>query len=151
MEQFILPLAIGSNKTIRHDIKTLLLWAEESQKALWIASRNFARDVLSRGNRLPDKKDIQSIVQQMPIHSWYWSVLESRFHEMLQEYKLNREPDEILCQWLRSVRDAVAQSWGQHRASVSMGDAWAIRALVKAEGPIRAKLRELDEEILKHR
>lgn len=149
MEQFILPVAIGTNKSIRHDIRTLLVWAEESQKALWIASKNFARDVLSRGGRPPDKKDIQSIVQQAPIHSWYWSVLEARFHEMLQEYKLNREPDEILYQWLKSVRDAVVQSWEQHRSSVSMGDAWAIRALVKAEGPIRAKLKELDKEILK--
>jgi CRISPR system Cascade subunit CasA len=30
-----------------------------------------------------------------------------------------------------------------------MGDAWAIRALVKAEGPVRRKLNELKEEILK--
>ena len=149
MEQFVLPVVIGTNKTIRHDIKTLLVWAEESQKALWIASKNFARDVLSRGDRPPDKKDIQSIVQQMPIHSWYWSVLEAPFHEILQGYKFSREPDEILYQWLKSVRETLAQSWEQHRASVSMGDAWAIRALVKAEGPIRAKLKELDEEILK--
>ena len=40
-------------------------------------------------------------------------------------------------------------AWEQHRASASMGDAWAIRAVVKAEGPIRAKLKELDEEIRK--
>lgn len=150
MEQFILPVGIGTNRTIRHDIKTLLVWAEESQKALWIASKNFARDVLSRGDRPPDKKDIQSIVQQMPIHSWYWSVLEARFHEMLPEYKLNREPDEVLYQWLKSVRDAVAQSWEQHRIAVSMGDAWAIRALVKAERVVRAKIRELDDEIRKY-
>jgi CRISPR system Cascade subunit CasA len=30
-----------------------------------------------------------------------------------------------------------------------MGDAWAIRALVKAEGPVQRKLKELKEEILK--
>jgi CRISPR system Cascade subunit CasA len=30
-----------------------------------------------------------------------------------------------------------------------MGDAWAIRALVKAEGPVRRKLRELKDEIMK--
>jgi CRISPR system Cascade subunit CasA len=150
MEQFILPVTIGTNKTIRHDIRALLVWAEESQKALWIASKNFARDVLSRGDRPPDKKDIQSIVQQMPIHTWYWSVLESRFHKMLREYKLNREPDEILYQWLKIVRDTLAQSWEQHRASVSMGDAWTIRALVKAERIVRAKIRELDDEIRKY-
>jgi len=30
-----------------------------------------------------------------------------------------------------------------------MGDAWAIRALVKAEGPMWRKLKELNAEILK--
>ena len=30
-----------------------------------------------------------------------------------------------------------------------MGDAWAIRALVKAEGPVRRKLKELNDEIAK--
>lgn len=131
---------------IRHDIKTLLVWAEESQKALWITSKNFSRNVLSRGDRLPEKNDIQSIVQQMPIHSWYWSVLEARFHEMLRGYKCNRDPDELLYHWLKPVRDTLARSWEQHRNSVSLGDAWAIRALVKADGPIRVKITELDEE-----
>ena len=75
--------------------------------------------------------------------------MEARFYEILQEYELNHGSDEILCQWLKSVRYALKQAWEQHRTSVSMGDAWAIRALVKAEGPVRAKLRELDEEIFK--
>lgn len=149
MERFVIPALLAANQTIRHDIKTLLVWAEESQTSLWIASKNFARDLLSRGDRPPDKKDIRNVLQQMPVHSWYWSVLEARFHEILQEYKLNHGPDEILSQWLRSVRDALKQAWEQHRTSVSMGDAWAIRALVKADGPVRAKLKELDEEILK--
>lgn len=149
MERFVIPALLAGNRTIRHDIKTLLVWAEESQKSLWIASKSFARDVLSRGDRPPDKKDIRSVVQQMPMHSWYWSVLEARFHEILQEYKLNHGSDEILCQWLKSIRNTLKQAWEQHRASVSMGDAWAIRALVKAEGPVRAKLKELDDEILK--
>ncbi|HSL03102.1 MAG TPA: hypothetical protein VK901_06145, partial [Nitrospiraceae bacterium] len=69
MERFVIPALLAANPTIRHDIKTLLVWAEESQKALWIASKSFARDVLSRGDRPPDKKAIRSVVQQMPVHS----------------------------------------------------------------------------------
>ena len=37
----------------------------------------------------------------------------------------------------------------QHSASVSTGDAWAIRALVKAEGRVLRKIKELQDEIVK--
>ena len=57
--------------------------------------------------------------------------------------------DDIRCQWVKSVRNTLTAVWDQHRASVSTGDAWAIRALVKAEGPVRRKLNELNNEILK--
>jgi len=36
----------------------------------------------------------------------------------------------------------------RHRVSVSPGDAWTLRALMKAERPVLRKLRELNEEIL---
>jgi CRISPR system Cascade subunit CasA len=88
-------------------------------------------------------------MQQMPLNPWYWSVLESRFHEILREYSLDRESDDIRRDWLTSVRDALKKAWEQHRASVSMGDAWAIRALVRAEKPVDDKLKELKREILK--
>ena len=85
----------------------------------------------------------------MPLNSWYWSALESRFHEILREYTLDRYYEDIRCLWLKSVGDTLKTAWEQHRASVSMGDAWAIRALVKAEGPVWRKLKELNAEILK--
>ena len=37
----------------------------------------------------------------------------------------------------------------QHSDSVSSGDAWSIRALMKAEGSVWRKLKELNEEIKK--
>lgn len=147
MERFVLPAALAAERIVRTEVEQLLTAAEEAQKALWAACSSFARNVLSRGDRPPDKKDIKTFVQQMPVNSWYWSVLEARFHEMLAAYTPERDPDDIHCQWLKSVRNALAQAWERHRASVSMGDAWAIRALVKAEGAIRVKLRELDEDI----
>jgi CRISPR system Cascade subunit CasA len=149
MERFALPKALLGDRVIRHEIRQLLADAEEAQKSLWMSCRSYARDLLSRGKRDPDKKDIKGFVEQMPVNSWYWSALESRFHEILREYTLERNYDDIRCEWLRSVRDTLKNAWEQHRASVSMGDTWAIRALVKAEGPIQNKLKELNDEIMK--
>lgn len=149
MERFALPEALAGDRFIRTEIRQLLTDAEEAQKSLWLACRSFARDLLSRGDREPAGKDISKFVGQMPVNSWYWSTLESRFHEILREYTLDRDYEDIRCQWLKSVRHTLVVAWDQHGASVSMGDAWAIRALVKAEGPILRKQKELSDEIIK--
>lgn len=149
MERFALPEALGGAHGIRTEINHLLTGATEAQKSLWVACSSFARGLLSRGDRKPDEKDIREFVKQIPVNSWYWSILESRFHEILREYTLDRDFDDILCQWLKSVRATLRSAWGQHRASVSIGDAWAIRALVKAEEPMLRKLKELNDEIAK--
>jgi CRISPR system Cascade subunit CasA len=149
MERFALPEALAGDRFIRAEIRQLLKDSEDAQKCLWFACRSFARYILSRGDREPAGKDISSFVEQMPLNAWYWSSLESRFHEILREYTLERDSEDIRCQWLKSVRDTLRAAWAQHSASVSMGDAWAIRALVKAEGPVLRKLKELNEEILK--
>lgn len=150
MERFILPGALASDRSIRTEIRQLLGDAEETQKSLWLACRSYARDLLSRGERDPDKKDISAFVEQMPASPGYWSALESAFHEILRDYRLERDPDDIRCQWLKAVRAALSRAWAQHSASVSSGDAWAIRALVKAEAPVLRKLKELNTEILKY-
>jgi CRISPR system Cascade subunit CasA len=150
MERFALPEAITGDRHIRTEIRQLLTLAEEAQKSLWQACRSFARDMLSRGERDPVKEDIKKFVAQMPVNSLYWSDLEACFHEILQGYTLDRDPDDIRCQWLKSIRDTMRSAWEQHRASVSMGDAWAIRAIVKAEGLVWRKLKELNDEIEKH-
>jgi len=149
MERFALPEALMGDRFMRTEIRQLLSDAEETQKSLWLACRSFARDLLSRGEREPAGRDISGFVQQMPVNSWYWATLESRFHEILREYTLERDSEDIRCQWLRSIRDTLTKAWDQHRASVYMGDAWVIRALVKAEGPVLRKRKELNEEILK--
>jgi CRISPR system Cascade subunit CasA len=149
MERFALPDALRGDRFVRVELKQLLSDAEDAQKSLWLACCSFARDLLSRGNRKPHDNDVKGFVQQMSVNSWYWSALESRFHEILREYTQERDPDDIRCLWLKSVRDTMDAAWGQHRASVSMGDAWAIRALVKAEKPVGLKLRALNDEIAK--
>lgn len=150
MERFALPGALSGNPFIRTGIKQFLTDAEEAQKSLWLACRSFARDLLCRGDRDPAGKDIKGFVAQMPVNSWYWSAMESHFHEILHEYTLERDSEDIRCQWLKSVQETLRAAWEQHRASVSRGDAWAIRALVKAEGHVVRKLKELNEEIQKY-
>lgn len=147
MERFALPAALAENHYIRTEIRQLLTDAEEIQKALWSACCSYARDILCRGEREPAAKDIKGFVKQLPAIAWYWTSLESCFHEVLRDYTLARSPDEIRSQWLRAVKGALRAAWDQHAANVSTGDAWAIRALVKSEGVIRRKLRQLDVDI----
>lgn len=149
MERFSLPTALAGEHEIRVEIKKLLTEAEDTQKSLWAACSSFARDLLSRGDRKPDDKDIKKFVKQMPVNSWYWSTLEARFHGILNEYTLNCDSEDIRYRWLSSVRDTLRSAWEQHCASVSAGDAWAIRAIWKADGLIRRKLDELTVEIKK--
>lgn len=149
MERFALPESLTGDHFIRTEIRQLLSDAEDTQKSLWMACKSFARDILSRGEREPFGKDISRFAEQMPVNSWYWSTLESRFHEILREYCLDRDSEDIRCQWLKSVRDILKAAWDQHSASVSIGDAWAIRALVKAEGLVLRKLKQLNDEIIK--
>jgi CRISPR system Cascade subunit CasA len=149
MERFALPEALVGEPHVRTAIRQLLDQAENTQKALWVASRSCARDLLSRGGRKPHDKDVKGFIKQMPVSSWYWSILESRFHEVLRDYTIERDSEDIRCRWLKHVRGALKNAWEQHGASVSMGDAWSIRALVKAEGPVLRKLKELNDEILK--
>jgi CRISPR system Cascade subunit CasA len=149
MERFALPESLAGDHFIRTEIRQFLTDAEDAQKSLWLACKSFARDLLSRGEREPFGKDISRFVEQMPVNSWYWSTLESRFHEVLREYTLDRDSEDIRCQWLKSVREILRATWGQHSASVSTGDAWAIRALVKAERLVLRKLKELNDEIIK--
>jgi CRISPR system Cascade subunit CasA len=149
MERFALPESLAADRFIRTEIRQLLTDAEEAQKTLWMACRSFARSLLSRGGGEPDRKDIRGFVEQMPVNSWYWSTLEFRFHEILCEYTLDRHSEDIRCQWLKYVQVTLRAAWEQHSESVSSGDAWAIRALVKAEEPVLSKLKELNDEIQK--
>lgn len=162
-EYFVLPEAILGNRDIRHDIRVMLIEAEDAGKSLWngddgikacLASSigSFAKALLSHdttGTRDVQLSDIKRFAQSVNAVPWYWSTLESRFHEILGNYTLEQDPDDILCQWMKIVRETLMSAWALHSASVSSGDAWAIRALVKAEGPVLRKFKELNDEILK--
>jgi CRISPR system Cascade subunit CasA len=152
MERFALPQALLGDRAIRTEIRQLLSDAEDTQKALWQACSDFARALLSHGERESkvDKNDVKNFVQQMPATASYWSRLEAAFHDTLHHYTLERDPDAIRLDWLKTVRAALRDVWVQHAASVSTGDAWAIRALVRAEGAINKQHGVLNDEILNY-
>ncbi len=163
MELFALPEALVGDRFIRTEIRQLLDEAEKSGKALDRSLTTAAHLTIARGERRLEADkwkagrwvpgDVSKFIgkstfEGVPIlMADYWSILEARFHEILRDYTLGRDSDDIRWQWLRYVRDALQIAWEQHRASVSMGGAWAIRALVKAEGPVLHKLKELNDKI----
>lgn len=150
MERFALPETLLSEQPSAHaEIKELLSRAETTHNALNAACESFAHSMLSHGDRKVEKKDIRNFVRQMPASASYWSRLEAAFHDTLHHYTLERDPDAIRLDWLKAVRAALRDVWDQHAASVTTGDAWAIRALVRAEGAINKQLKALNDEIQK--
>lgn len=147
MERFVMPMAFQGDRQVRSEIGSYLDQAEATQRSLWAACATFARHVLRRGENGPTKDDIRKFMEGMPSIGWYWSDLENRFHEMLGAYVESRSPDDIEREWLVSVRNALRDAWQKHRSSVSLGDAWSLRALAMAEGPIQRKLKELEKRI----
>ena len=147
MERFALPRSILGARFVREDIRSFLNQAQTSQSALWSACSTYARLLIARGERSPDKKDIRAFVDQMPCIPAYWSSLEAAFHALLQVYTEEAIFEVIRRSWLYSVREALRDAWNLHRQSARTGDAWAIRALVRAEGYIGAELKKLDAVI----
>jgi CRISPR system Cascade subunit CasA len=147
MERFALPPALAGDRCIREDIHRFLDRAETSQKALWSACNTFARYVIARGERKPDGKDTKAFLAQMPCIPAYWASLEAAFHVILQAYTLDQDPYAIERDWVIAVRDALSSAWDQHRRTAITGDAWTIRALVKAEGAVVSELKKLEATI----
>jgi len=154
IEQFTLPLDSDMNRPAKLAIRGLLARAEEVGDVLESALREMGKSLITKGDRglMPDKwvsgklkpGDVTKYIRSIEALPCYWSTLETKFHEILQAYTLATNPDEIELKWLQGLRAAIKNSWDQHRASVSMNDAWAIRALVKSEGRVSGKIKELD-------
>jgi len=147
LERFALPEALLNDRYIRSEIHQLLTDAEKAQNTLWRACKSFARDMLSRGDRDPDGKDINRFAEQMPVSAAYWSALEAAFHDVLRHYTADSDPDVIRLAWLKIVRAALRDTWQQQTESISTSDAWALRALVKAEACVNKQVYVLNKEI----
>jgi CRISPR system Cascade subunit CasA len=152
MERFVLPGALADNKRFGSSIRDFLDVAEAVGQSLRSSVWTYQRNTLIRDERKlrkEEKKLLGKMVDAAGPLSQYWSTMESRFHDILHEYTVEYDSEDIRCLWLQSVRDALRVAWWSYSSSISMGDAWAIRALVKAEGPVLRKVKELCDEIAK--
>lgn len=153
MERFSLPESLLSEKEIREDIRQLLSVAEDAGSSLRSSLWAFHKSIVTHGDRDLTKQETKALketVANSPVLQCLWSNLEASFQDRLNEFKLDSDPDAIRLDWLKAVRTALREVWAQHAASVSTGDAWAIRALVRAEGAINKQLRVLNDEIQKY-
>jgi len=146
-EFFVLPESIIGDRNLRYEIRKILIDADKAGDALNTACEQFAKSMLSHGERKVENKDIRRFVQQMTVLPEYWSILETYFHEILGQYTLESDSQDIRRQWLKTVRNALINIWSKHIAALSPGDTWAIRAVVKAEKVIDDKVAELDKTI----
>jgi CRISPR system Cascade subunit CasA len=147
MEKFTLPKAMASDRYIRGDIHSYLEEAKDVSKSLYSACASYAQSLLSRGERKPEKKDVSNFIEQIPSLPQYWSMLEAKFHEVLRDYTLDKNPDDIHHEWLVAVRNALSSAWKLHQDSIAGGDIWAIRAMAKADVVIGKKIAELHKSI----
>ena len=146
-ERFALPESIANDGVARAQVTLLLGEAEKSQHALWSACQSYARDVIGRGARKPAKQDVSAFVRQMEATPRYWSMLEAHFHELLRGYTAQCDFEDLRAAWLASIRRALEVSWRAHSTTVAHGDAWAIRALVRAEGAVTTEIHKLGAQI----
>lgn len=146
-EYFVLPEAVSGEGNLRFEINQILNDAEKAGYSLRKACDFYARNIIGHGGRDVEQEDVSKFISQMTALPYYWSALESQFHHVLGKYTLGHDSDVVRCFWLTSVRNALQSAWDQQTTSVSTGDAWAIRALVKARKPIRDKLAEINEKI----
>jgi len=147
MERFMLPNTIAENSVIKSEIRNLLDVAEDAQKSLYGACKQYAQSIIAKGNRKPDSKDVSAFIKQMNAISWYWSNLEPKFHEALTQYSKESDFDKILCNWIKSVVKILSDAWEFQKKQTKSGDAWTIRASIRAEKPVLEKLKELKDKI----
>ncbi|MEK7721146.1 MAG: type I-E CRISPR-associated protein Cse1/CasA, partial [Elusimicrobiota bacterium] len=165
MERFTFPLNISAKYSSKSEIFEMLQLAEKTGDRLEKGIRNTGKFILTKTDSTktirelkPDKwkygklepGDLTKYLVSTGVVTHYWSILESRFHEILGDFAAGTDADIIRCRWLTYVRGALKTVWEQYAASIDSGDAWAIRALVKAERPVLEKLKELSVEIEKY-
>jgi CRISPR system Cascade subunit CasA len=160
LERFTLPIGISECKHLKTEIHELLSLSNDAGDSLEWSLRELAKSVITKGDRelMPDKwvagklkpGDVTKFVRGTNALPQYWTILEPHFQTVLGMYAVGCNSDDIRRDWLKLVRNALKTTWGQYSGSLSTGDAWVLRAVVKASSPTRNKLKELKKEIEKY-
>ena len=166
METFALPERLASDVHVRSEIRQLLTDAEQTESALDAALRDWAKSMITKCDReLQNDKwasgrwipgDVSKAIGKTSPDTppapalTYWSAVEAAFHDMLRLYTAESDPETIRHGWLKTIRQALHDAWQRHAASVAISDAWAIRALVRAEAHVNRQRKALEREIQKY-
>jgi len=161
MERFTLPIGISESKHLKSEIHELLSLANDVGDSLEWSLRELAKSMITKGDRelMPDKwvagklkpGDVTKFVRGTNILPQYWTLLEPHFQTVLSMYAVGCSSDDIRCDWLESVQYALKRVWSDYSGALSAGDAWTLRAVVKASKPTQSKLKELKKEIEKYK
>ena len=150
MERFALPEAVQSDKGIREDIRQILSIVDDVGRYLRASLWTFHKSFVTHGGRDLTKREtaaLKKTVTNSPALHGLWSTLEAAFHDVLRHYTTKSDPDAIRLAWLKTVRSTLRDAWQRHAASVATSDAWAIRALVRAEAHVNKQVGALNKEI----
>jgi len=160
LERFTLPIGISEYKYLKTEINELLSLSNSAGDSLKWSLSELAKMMITKGDRelMPDKwvngkfklGDVSKFIKATNVLPQYWTLLEPHFHTVLSMYAVGSNSEDIRRDWLKSIRSALRTAWGQYSSSLSTGDAWVLRAVVKASSPTRDKLKELKNEIEKY-
>lgn len=169
METFVCPKAGTDVRTARRTIERLLRTAQAAARDIERGMKSAAKLMVARTSRkLKDDKyvagkwvpgDASNFIGKRDRDAdpaaleVYWAMLEIAFHQVLTymatEISIDDE-DQLICDWLKQVREAVDAAWHQFSESACFANGWTIRALVQAEEEsVNACRRWLEREINK--
>jgi len=133
---------------LRTDIHKILKEAEDVSGTLEEACEIYVKLNLNLDDLKKSKEKAKAFVKQMGVNRYYWSILEEKFHEILSDFKINCDPEDIYCRWLYFVYNALEDTWNFHKKSI-LNSTRAIKAFIKASKLINEKKYNLREKIKK--
>lgn len=142
-EHMPLPLQYLEDEVLVERLTEALDMAEGVANQLWGATRTLATFVLSpqadtEAGRDPAREDLDQLMGQWAVGRYYWSQLETPFHETMETLPESREA--ALTDWQETLQRA-AWSAFDHVADHLSHDPHKLKAVVRARGQLGAGLK----------
>jgi len=115
-EVFFLPPNLAQNEYIYPLIEEALGYADKVSSALHKGAWRMATDMLTVGERSPDKNDISNLIRNLPLDTTYWTALETDFVGLLERFQDTEEEASMttmIVWWHNRVEKNAWQAWQQ--------------------------------------
>ena len=140
-EQFDVPQTLLRDIDVYNELTRLLEHADDGGKTLYGATQRLAQELLSTGERTPDKADVRNLAASFPASLHYWSQLERRFPELLKRFEAQGF-EERLSWWTGQIIEVTREAWELALGSAGQNErSW--RAGAEAGKVIGAHLKRL--------